>query len=110
MNKNAELAEKISHYSKIGLTVEAIARRTGVSTRTVERYRKHSGTWAGPRKKITPEEISRAKEMLEEGINYSEVARTLGRSARAIRAHLPGYSWPLVECSRLGAAVRWNKI
>ena len=105
-----ETIRQIEILSRDGMRVYDIAKKLYVSDRTVSRYRKKLGIAAFERKPLTEEELVQAKRLLEDGANYAEVGRTIGRSSHAIRNHFPGYSWSLQECSRLGLAIRWNKI
>lgn len=52
--------------------------------------------------------LSKAARMLEDGVAYAEVSRTLGVSHRTLSRHLPGRSqWTdSSEAGRFGAMVR----
>lgn len=45
--------------------------------------------------------------MLEEGVSYTEVARTLGRCVKAVKKRVPGYpKWTKFEASQYSVFVR----
>jgi len=41
---------------------------------------------------MTPEELERARELINDGVSIRETARTLGRSAMTIQRHFAGQS------------------
>jgi DNA-binding CsgD family transcriptional regulator len=90
-----------------GHTAPYIAVTLNVCRRTIYRDRKElklSGPKAPP---MTAQELAWAQEMLSEGCNYAEVARTLGRAARTLRIHFPGYELNRTQVAELAAAGRW---
>lgn len=50
-----------------------------------------------PRYKLTDEEKRRAAELLDDGVSYREVARTIGRSASVICRRFPGRGWTVEQ-------------
>ena len=44
--------------------------------------------------RLTPEDLVRAKELLEKGLSYGEAARKLGCTDGALRNRFPGYNRP----------------
>jgi DNA-binding CsgD family transcriptional regulator len=90
-----------------GHTAPYIAVTLNVCLKTVYRDRKElklSNPKAPP---LTAQELTRAREMLSEGCNYAEVARTLGRAARTLRIHFPGYELNRTQVAELAAMGRW---
>lgn len=110
MKIDEDIQRAIVEMSRQGMLVKTIADKLHISQRTVERYRDRTNTKAFEHKPLTEAELARAKELLEDGASYADVGRTIGRSPHAIRKRIPGYSWPLSQCSQLGLAMRWNKI
>jgi DNA invertase Pin-like site-specific DNA recombinase len=45
-----------------------------------------------PYRRMTPEELERARELIDEGVSIRETARTLGRSAMTVQRHFAGES------------------
>lgn len=50
--------------------------------------------------------VPRAKELLQEGLSYREVARTVGVDRRHVARTLPGYGWTKSQGSAHGKVVR----
>jgi hypothetical protein len=98
---------RVAQLHHEGHTAAYIARSLNVSTKTVERDRGVFGLSPPGPPRFTPQELSWAREMLDEGCNYAEVARTLRRSPGGLRRHLPGYELNIHQVSELGAMGRW---
>lgn len=56
---------------------------------------------------MTPEQITRATSLLEDGCSYREAARTIGVSRDVVMRALPGYGWSYADAGRFAASVRW---
>jgi IS30 family transposase len=85
--------KRIAELTREGYSGTQIARRVGVTHRTVQRARVRTGV-AQPFCGIplTPEEIRLAESLLDDGASYCEVGRTLGRSMETIRRRFRGRS------------------
>lgn len=70
-----------------------IANRLGISGRTVTRYRTRYGINlpVSEPSRFTDEQRSRALTLLEDGVPYFEVARTINIRSGRLRKLLPGY-------------------
>lgn len=95
--------DQIEQHTHAGLTAAQIADILGISERTVVRARRARGCQQGPPPRpMTAEEINQAREMLDDGCSYAEVARSLGRSSGVIRRLFPGRGWPRGAGGRFG--------
>lgn len=47
---------------------------------------------ARPYRWMTPEELARARQLIDDGVSIRETARTLGRSAMTVQRHFSGQS------------------
>jgi hypothetical protein len=96
----------IYQLTDIGLPASEIATKLGISPRTVARVRTRDKGYVNP-EPMSACEIERAKAMLEEGVCYTEVARTIGRSPKVVMKRVPGYRrWTKSEASEYAAFVR----
>lgn len=84
---------EIAEMTQRGMTAGEISDQLNISKRTVERARDRVDMVKPRSRRLTTEELSTAKGMLEDGASYAEVARTLGRNRGAIARNLPGYEW-----------------
>lgn len=83
---------RIVALTKAGHTARQIAEAVGVHIRTVTRVRTaHGVAQPGPRH-FTPAEIAAVEAMLDDGVSYAEVARTLGRYPGTLIERWPGRS------------------
>lgn len=95
---------KIFVMSSEGHRVKDIAERLGVSMKTVERARSRRGLAQPKRANLTPEEVERAKYLIEdEGWPPTEVMKELSCGRYTLYQHVgpttTGYAWSSV--------VRW---
>jgi len=97
-----ERNHRIAELVRQGLSNAQVAEAVGVSDRTVTRARKRMGIEGRQCRRATENEKSKALEMLEDGANYKEVGRTLGRSGSQIKTWFPGYSLTPSEAGKLG--------
>lgn len=89
----AKHREQVALLTRKGYTAPQIAESLGISTRTVQRHRRTTGVAAEASVPFTEDELERARELLDDGVSYAEVGRTLGRSPTWLPVHLPGYAW-----------------
>lgn len=105
--KVVERRERVVELTRLGHSASEISVRLGITKRQVARIRTAEGIAQAKAAPLTADEIRIAAELLDDGCSYSEVARTVGRSPRAISGHFPGRGWPVGEGGRLGAFNRW---
>ncbi len=91
----AERAETVARMTRLGYTAPQIGHHLGVTERTVQRYRVITGTTQPPQRPFTEEELALARNLLEDGASYGEVARTVGHDRSSVRRRLPGYGMPV---------------
>ena len=107
---DADLArrERVIARTLQGASASEVAAIEGITRRSVERIRSELGVSLRPSPEpMTECELDTAAALLDDGCSYAEVARTLGRTPRAIRRHFPGRGWPPGEGARLAMATRW---
>ncbi|MGQ9348911.1 helix-turn-helix domain-containing protein [Mycolicibacterium gilvum] len=88
-----ERCERVAAMTRAGYTASQIAVILRITERTVQRYRVRTGCSQPAPLPLTPEEITRAEELLEDGCSLSEVARTIGRSHDAVVRRFQGRGW-----------------
>ena len=91
--------DRVTQLTHQGHTANQIANLLGVSPRTITRDRAARGITQPKAPPVTESEFARAKEMLEDGASYEEVARTLRRSHTAFRHRFPGYALSPAEAA-----------
>ncbi|SKX80610.1 Transposase and inactivated derivatives, IS30 family [Mycobacteroides abscessus subsp. bolletii] len=102
-----ERVTRVAALSRGGYTDQEIAVRLGVSDRTVLRDRKAAGlTIATTAVPLSDTERATALRLLEDGANYQEVARTIGRGRTTIKRAFPGYSWTQAQKFEYHMALR----
>jgi DNA-binding NarL/FixJ family response regulator len=100
-----ERLKRTEVFIKEGWTNRQIAQELRVTDRTINRYRDDLGLSA-PAKRMTPEEIALAEQMLDDGASYAEVARTLNRPTATIANRFTGRSkWT----PTMGQHYRWAR-
>lgn len=105
--RDASNDEKIAQLTKAGYTAQEISNKLNISMRSVSRARVITKTDTEPYEPMSREENLRAIIMLEQGVNYMEVARTLGRSHTTIMRKFPGYDkMTRKESSELGVLIK----
>lgn len=100
--------QRIAKLTEDGLTAEAIAAELGVTARTVQRARVRRGVAKPAARRMTAEDLRRARELLDDGASLGEVSRTIGRDLHTIGKHFPGCGWPRgsgIELRRMMAAL-----
>ena len=91
--------DRVTQLTRQGHTAKQIANLLGVTPRTVTRDRAARGITQPIHPRVTETEFARAKEMLDDGASYEEVARTLHRSHTAFRHRFPGYQLTPAEAA-----------
>jgi IS30 family transposase len=90
----ARRAEMVRLYQG-GLSETEIAERMDCCLRTVQRHLMGSGIRqpgdTAPGTRMTDDEITRARLMLEDGQSYHAVAKVMGRYMRTIERNVPGF-------------------
>lgn len=99
---SAKRREQVVELTRAGLSAPQIADRLGIATRTVQRHRVAAGIAQPPARHLTPAQIHRARQLLDDGASYKEVARTIGCANKSVRYRFPGRGWTLAECGRWG--------
>lgn len=82
--------ERVVAMTRQGVPTREIAAILGVCERTITRIRVQAGC-ARKYQPITPENLKLARNLLEDGASYSEVARTIGCSHERLSTRFPGY-------------------
>lgn len=98
----AQCRELVTELTRAGLSAPQIAERLGIATRTVQRHRVAAGIAQPPARHLSPEEIDRARQLIDDGASYKEVARTIGCANVTVAKRFPGRGWTLAECGRWG--------
>ena len=101
-----ERRDRVAKLTAAGETAEAIAQQLKISSRTVCRDRAALGISQSGGQPFTAREALRAKEFLDDGASYTDVAKTLGRCPKTIQVHLPGYEISKQEKARRAAMGR----
>ncbi|QHB37395.1 DNA binding protein [Mycobacterium phage BirdsNest] len=97
--REAQRAKSLARRAEVrelwsqGATRKQIAEALGVGDRQVQRYLVDEGLVEkhGGKPPMTPEEVEKARLMLEDGASYWAVALTLGRDWATIRRRVPGF-------------------
>lgn len=84
-----ERMNAVAEMCKSGHTVSDIARKLDITERTVWRMKKRAGL-THPHPPITNAQVDEMRAMLDDGMSYSEVSRTLGIDHAAIKRRFPG--------------------
>jgi DNA invertase Pin-like site-specific DNA recombinase len=85
--------DRVAQSSREGMTGEDIAARLGVTRRSVQRYRVRAGVSGPAPIPLTPQQIARAAQLLDDGCSICETARTIGCSEGTIARRFPGRGW-----------------
>ena len=59
-----------------------------------------------PRNTVPPEDLDRARAMIDDGASVMEITRTLGIARETILKNFPGASWSHRDAGSLGYAMR----
>ena len=103
IRRAVERDELIARLTREGHKTRDIAHRLGITERTVSRSRIRSGCAKPAQIPMSEDEISRAKQMLDDGASYAEVARTLGRYVTTFYKKFPGQGWSLEDTAAYNA-------
>ena len=90
MGKRVDHAAVID-LSNDGLTIPEIAKRLGCGLRTVSSIRRSHG-FRSPQF-LSPERLQVIESMLDDGMSYNEIHRTIGTDPGTIAIHFPGRGW-----------------
>lgn len=86
--------ERAATLTREGLSATEIADILGVSTRTVARYRRRTGTQLGePSPRLADDQIEWIRQLLDDGCSRAETARTVGVSPNTVCRHFPDKHW-----------------
>lgn len=100
--------EAIAELTGKGWTSATIARRLGVTVRTVQRARMRTGTNQPPHpnagRRYSPEFLSMAERHLDEGWSLAEIGRTYGVCAKHLSRHFPGRGWTIEQAAQQAVA------
>lgn len=88
-----ERRAKVAEMTRAGLSGDCIAAVLGVSERSVERARVATGCARPASVPLTEAELAAARQLLDDGASYAEVARTLGRGETTVARRFPGRGW-----------------
>jgi DNA invertase Pin-like site-specific DNA recombinase len=107
----ARVAKQVGRHPEIlelastGMPRAEIARRLGLSIRTVSRVKVAAGM-GHPGFGATEDEKLRAKALLEDGASYAEVGRTIGFHQQHIKRWFPGYEWTIEQRNEMAEMQR----
>lgn len=99
----------IKTMTQQGKTAAEIANALHITTRSVQRARHKLGLTKTPPPPLTPEEIARAKQMLDDGAPFSEAAATIGRSTHSLQRRFPGLGWDRQTVVQFAVLIRRTK-
>lgn len=100
--------DRIVRMSRQGVFVEEIARRTGVTERTVTRVRVAYGL-AAPKQKVTEAQLDRARRLMEEGESREVAAAAVGVAPKSLAQRFPDLKWSNKERAQAAAFARQMK-
>lgn len=98
----AQCRDLVVELTRAGLSAPQIAERLNVTTRTVQRHRVAAGIAQPLAPRLTPEQHEQARQLIDDGASYKEVARTIGCANTTVAKRFPGRGWTLAECGRWG--------
>lgn len=91
-NISAEAERQIIELSAAGHPVSRIAKKVGVSDATVRNYRRKYGLTPAPVEHvITQEQLTLARDLLEDGAPHFKVAHTVGIKSTKLSELFPQY-------------------
>ena len=100
---------EVIRLSGRGLPIAEIADRVGLTSEAVVVIRRKAGIskqYQSARSPFTGEQIRRAQELLADGCNFAEVARTVNASYHQIFHRFPGQGWTNRQCHEHLAVLR----
>jgi transposase-like protein/transcriptional regulator with XRE-family HTH domain len=97
---------EVIRLSKLNYSRQRIARITGVSIRTVERYRAMENLSKPAKPSPTEEQLAEMKRWLDDGASYAETGRTVGYSGTAVQRYFPGHGMSAQERGQMANAIR----
>lgn len=106
---DANVEAQILIFASRGYTQEEIADRLGISTRSVQRHSRKYRTVTGQTRRNTngwsEDDLDYAKELLEDGASYRDVAETTGISKTTLRTRFPGLGFSFEDTARLATTL-----
>lgn len=102
----AERREKVAAMTKQGYSAADIAAILRITERTVQRYRVRTGCAQPKRPPLTPEELARVEQLLNDGCSIAEAARTIGRAQTNLQQRFRGRGWTRQQRAEYLAMVR----
>jgi len=97
--------EDVRRLTAEGRPAHEIARRLGVTERTVTRDRGALGI-AQPQSRVSPEQERLIAALVEDGAPFREIERTVGVSRDAIGRRHPGRAWTRTQVAEYAALQR----
>lgn len=92
--------------------LKVVASTLGCSLEMLYKIRKELGL-SEPRPnagfRVSQERLDAAEELLNEGMSYAEVARTLHMSPKTVSEHFPGRAWTREQSIQHALQVRWGE-
>lgn len=98
--------DRIVELVREGLTTTEIANRMKVTRQTVNRAKRDRGLVTRSAPRFTADEIATVEAMLDDGVSYTEIGRTINRPASTICHRWPHRGWSPQQSSELAALVR----
>jgi hypothetical protein len=92
--------DRITKLTREGLSAAAIGKILGINARTVVYARTKHGCSQNPPSRLTEQELQLAKNLLEDGASYTEVAKTLNRDRNNLVHRFPGYGWTETQAAQ----------
>ena len=105
-----ERRSAVAQLTRDGASAREIARRLGVTSRTVLRDRGVLGIAQPEVPPISPDRLALAHRLLDDGASYREAARTVDCSQGTLAAHFPGYGWTTLDSARFAAYCRHHRV
>ena len=105
-----ERRRAIAAMTRQGRTAHEISTALGITKRSVERARHEMGITRPRPNPITPDEIERVAQLLQDGASLKEAAETIGRRRESMRRHFPNQSWTRQQVVEWASVTRrWKK-
>lgn len=98
--------QRIIAMTRQGYSARRIAEALNTTARTIVRHRNALGIAQASNPPHPKEVRDRAKELLDDGASYSEVARTVGASITQISRWHPGRGWDGHTCTEYATLCR----
>ena len=102
--ERAERCKAVAAMTRRGMTAPEIAEALGTTARTVQRYRSAAGVAKPLPKRLTAAQLDFARQLLDDGSSFKEVARSIGCDPATISYWFPGRGWTATQS---GAWCAW---